>query len=151
MAEEWAKTVARKVEGRIAEEAERAATQRKRFEEGVERFRQQILDLVAAVNAHIEAEASRIQVIVVEDGLSLAAGYKRVVTLERLGAEPGVPACVGKIVVQREDRKAPTPAEPEEIYITAVGTQTAFYRRAGKDLKQVLDADFRQLVEYFAT
>ena len=56
MAEDWGKTVAKKVEGRIAEEAERIATQRKRFEEGVERFRKQVLDLVAAVNGNIATE-----------------------------------------------------------------------------------------------
>ncbi len=151
MAEDWAKTVAKKVEGRVAEEAERITTRRKRFEDGVERFRKQMLDLVGAVNANIAVEAHRIQVIVVDNGLILAAAYKRLVTVEEIGAMEGVPASVGKIVLHREDRKAAAALEPEEVFITSSGTQTTFYRRPGGQLKIMGDPDFKQFVEYFAS
>jgi hypothetical protein len=151
MAEDWAKTIAKKVEGRIAEEADKAATLRKRYEEGVQRFRKQILDLVASVNANIATEPNRIQTIVLDDGMILAAAFKRLVTVEEMGLTPGVPACVGKVVVNRENRKAATPAEPEEIYLTSAGTQTAYYHYIGKDLKIMADAEFRQIIEYFAS
>jgi hypothetical protein len=153
MAEDWAQATAKKVEGRLAEEAERAATQRKRFEEGVQRLRKQLLDLVAAVNQHIEHEQSRIHTIVLDNGLILVAAYKRIVTTEEAGVRDNVPACVGWVRVERESRKASAPVEPEEIFITAAGTQTAFYRRSLRDqrLVQFVDADFRQLVEYFAS
>ncbi|HEV8306959.1 MAG TPA: hypothetical protein VGW35_04780 [Methylomirabilota bacterium] len=151
MAEDWAKTVAKKVEGRVAEEAERLATQRKRFEDGVERFRKQLLDLVAAVNANIASETHRIQVIVLDNGIILAAAYKRVMTTEEIGATEGIPASVGKVTVARENRKAlAAPAEPEEIYITTTGTQSTFYRRPAGQLKIMGDGEFRQLIEYFA-
>jgi hypothetical protein len=151
MAEDWAKTIAKKVESRVAEEAERIATRRKRFEEGVERFRKQVLDLVAAVNANIEAEAHRIQVIVLDNGVVLAAAYKRTVTMEEIGPTDGVPASVGRITVTREDRKAAAPPDPEDLYITSSGAQTTFYRRPGGQLKIMGDPDFKQLVEYFAS
>lgn len=151
MAEDWAKTIAKKVESRVAEEAERIETRRRRFEEGVERFRKQVLDLVGAVNANIETEAHRIQVIVLDSGVILAAAYKRIVTVEESGPTEGVPASVGKIVVSREDRKAAGPVEPEELFITSSGTQTTFYRRPGGQLKIMGDPDFKQLVEYFAS
>ena len=151
MAEDWAKIVARKVEGRVTEEAERIATRRKRFEEGVERFRKQLLDLVGTVNGNIAAEASRIQVIALDNGLILAAAYKRIVTLEEVGPTEGVPASVGKIVLDREDRKATAAAEAEEVYITSSGTQTTFYRRPGGQLKIMGEPDFKQIVEYFAS
>ncbi|MBI4011040.1 MAG: hypothetical protein HY359_01925 [Candidatus Rokubacteria bacterium] len=151
MAEDWAKTIAKKVEARVAEEAERVVTRRKRYEEGVERFRKLILDLVAAVNANIEAQASRIQVIVLDSGIILAAAYKRIVTVEELGAVEGVPASVGKIVVSREDRKAAATPEPEDLFITSSGTQTTFYRRPGGQLKIMADPDFKQIIEYFAS
>lgn len=151
MADEWAKTIAKKVEGRLAEEGERAATLRKRFEDGVERFRKQVLDLVGAVNAHIESEASRIHTIVLDNGLSLAAAYKRIVTVEEFGAVPAVPACVGRIMVRKEDRRATNPLEPEPVFITAAGTQVAFYRHVGKDLKMFGEPELKQIVEFFAT
>jgi hypothetical protein len=151
MAEDWAKTIAKKVESRVAEEAERITTRRKRYDEGVERFRKQMLDLVGAVNANIEAEGHRIQVIVLDNGLVLAAAYKRMVTQEEIGATDGVPASVGKILVTREDRKAAVPPEPEDLYITSSGTQTTFYRRPGGQLKIMGEPDFKQLVEYFAS
>ncbi len=153
-ADDWAKTTAKKVEARIAEEAERKATERKRFDEGVERFRKQVLDLVAAVNANITAEGSRIQVISLDNGIILAAAYKRIVTVEGIGTSPGVPACVGTIEVHREDRKAAAPPEPEELYITSSGTQSTFYRRTGKetrDIKIMGDAEFKQFIEFFAS
>ena len=151
MAEEWSKVVARKVEGRVAEEAERIATRRKRFEEGVERFRKQLLDLVGVVNAHIATEANRIQVIVLDNGLLLAAAYKRIVTTEEMGPTEGVPASVGKIVLEREDRKASAQPEPEEIYVTSSGAQTTFYKRSVGQLKIMGEPDFKQLVEYFGS
>ena len=150
MAEDWAKIVAKKVEGRVAEEAERIATRRKRFEEGVERFRKQLLDLVGTINGNIAAEASRIQVIALDNGLILAAAYKRIVTVEEVGATEGVPASVGKIVLDREDRKAAAAPEAEEIFITSSGTQTTFYRRPAGQLKIMGEPDFKQIVEYFA-
>ncbi len=151
MAEDWGKTIAKKVEVRVAEEAERVATRRKRYDDGVERFRKQVLDLVAAVNANIQTEANRIHAIVLDNGLILSAAYKRLVTAEELGSLPEVPASVGKILVQREDRKVAAPTEPQEVYITQAGTQVAFYHRVGRDLKQFLDAEFKQLIEYFAS
>lgn len=152
MPEDWAQTTAKKVQARIVEEAERAATLRKRFEDGVQRFRKQLLDLVAAVNAHIEPEANRIHTIVLDNGVILAAAFKRIVTVEEAGVVPGVPACVGRIVVERENRKAGTPIDPSEVFVTAAGTQTAFYQRvAGKEIKPIGDAEFRQIVEYFAS
>ena len=151
MAEEWSKVVARKVEGRVAEEAERIATRRKRFEEGVERFRKQLLDLVGVVNAHIATEANRIQVIALDNGLLLAAAYRRIVTTEEIGAVEGVPASVGKIVLKREDRKAAATPEPEEIFVTSSGTQTTFYKRPGGQLKIVGELDFKQMIEYFGS
>jgi hypothetical protein len=151
MAEDWAKAIAKKVEGRITEEAERAASRRKRYEEGVERFRKQLLDLVSAVNAHIEIDASRVHTVVLENGIILTAGYKRVVTVEEPGVLPDVPASVGKVTLQREDRRAATPPEPQEIYVTSAGTQTAFYHRLGKDIKQFLEPEFKQVVEFFAS
>ncbi len=151
MAEDWGKTIAKKVEVRVAEEAERVATRRKRYDDGVERFRKQVLDLVAAVNANIQTEANRIHAIVLDNGLILSAAYKRLVTAEELGSLPEVPGSVGKILVQREDRKAAAPTEPQEVYITQAGTQVAFYHRVGRDLKQFLDAEFKQLIEYFAS
>ncbi|MBI3455920.1 MAG: hypothetical protein HY002_09060 [Candidatus Rokubacteria bacterium] len=151
MADDWARTIAKKVEGRLADEAERAATLRKRYEDGVERFRKQVLDLVAAVNAHIETEASRIHTIVLDNGLSLAAAYRRIVTVEEGGAVPGVPACVGKVIVSKEDRKAATQPEPETVFITSAGTHTAFYRYVGKDLKMMGEPELKQLVEFFAS
>jgi hypothetical protein len=151
MAEDWAKTTARKVEGRIAEEAERAATRRKRYEDGVERFRKQLLDLVASVNANIAEEAHRVHVVVLDNGIILTAAYKRIVTVEEPGVIADLPAAVGKVTLHREDRRAATQPDPQEVYITQAGTQTAFYHRLGKDLKQFLDAEFKQIVEYFAT
>jgi hypothetical protein len=151
MAEEWSKVVAKKVEARLAEEAERIVTRRKRYDEGVERFRKQLLDLVGQVNANIETEAHRIQVIVLDNGLLLAAAYKRLVTSEEIGATDGVPASVGKIVLEREDRKAAAAPEPEEIYITSSGTQTTFYKRPAGQLKIMGDPDFKQMVEFFAS
>jgi hypothetical protein len=153
MAEEWGKAVARKVEARVAEEAERISTRRKRFDEGIERFRRQVLDLVASVNAHIESEPHRIQVIVLDNGFILAAAYKRLVTAEELGAFEGVPASVGRVTLHREDRKAAVQAEPEEVFITSSGTQTTFYRRsAGQtQIKIMGDPDFKQIVEFFAS
>ena len=151
MAEDWAKTIAKKVEARVAEEAERVVTRRKRYEEGVERFRKLILDLVAAVNANIESEANRIQVIILDSGIILAAAYKRIVTVEELGPTEGVPASVGKIGVSREDRKAAATPEPEDLFITSSGTQTTFYRRPGGQLKIMADPDFKQIIEYFAS
>jgi hypothetical protein len=150
MADDWAKATAKKVESRLAEEAERAATQRKRFDEGVERFRKQTLDLVAAINANIAAEGGRIQAIVLDDGIILAAAYKRIVTVEKMGRVEDVPASVGRIGVIREDRKAAAPPEPEELYITSSATQTTFYRRTGGQLKIFGDAEFKQFIEYFA-
>ena len=151
MTEEWAKTVAQKIENRPVEEAERAGTLRKRFEEGVERFRRQVLDLVAGVNEKIATEASRIQVIVLDDGIVLAAAYKRIVTMEEMGVVPGVPACVGKIVLHVEDRRATAGPEPREMFVTSAGTQTTFYHYVGKDLKICGEADFKHIVEHFAT
>ena len=151
MAEEWAKIVARKVEARVAEEAERIVTRRKRYDEGIERFRKQLLDLVGTVNANIGTEAHRIQVIVLDNGLLLAAAYKRLVTAEQIGPTEGVPASVGKIVLEREDRKAAAPPEPEEIFITSSGTQTTFYKRPAGQLKIMGEPDFKQMVEYFAS
>lgn len=150
MAEDWAKTVAKKVELRIAEEAERVTTQRKRFEEGVERFRKQVLDLVVAVNGNIATEQSRIQTIILDNGIILAAAYKRIVTEEVIGATPGVPASVGKVAVHYENRKAAAP-ELKELFITSSGAQTTFYHFIGKDLKITTDADLKALVEYFAS
>jgi hypothetical protein len=149
--EDWAKTTAKKIAGRIPEEAERAGIRKKRHEDGVERFRKQLLDLVSVVNANIETEASRIHAIVLENGVILTAAYKRIVTVEEFGAVPDVPAAVGKIVLNREDRKAATQPEAQEVYITQAGTQVAFYHGRGKDLKQFLDAEFKQVVEYFAS
>ena len=150
MAEDWAKTIAKKVEIRVAEEAERVTTRRKRYDDGVERFRKQVLDLVAAVNANIEKEANRIHAIVLDNGLILSQAYKRLVTTEELGSLPEVPASVGKIQVHREDRKAAAPLEPHEVYITQAGAQIAFYHRLGRDLKQFLEVEFKQLIEFFA-
>jgi hypothetical protein len=151
MAEEWSKVVAKKVESRVAEEAERIVVRRKRYDEGVERFRKQLLDLVGTVNANIPNEAHRIQVIILDNGLLLAAAYKRMVTIEEIGAFEGVPASVGKIILEREDRKAAATPEPEEIYITSSGTQTTFYKRPGGQLKIMGDPDFKQMVEYFGS
>ena len=151
MAEDWATTIAKKVEGRITEEADRAATRRKRYEDGIERFRKQVMDLVAAVNAKIAVEGNRIHTIVLDNGFILSAGYKRIVTTEEYGVVLEVPASVGKVQVQREDRKALTPPEPQEVYVTQAGSQVAFYHRIGKDLKQFLEPEFKQLVEYFGT
>lgn len=150
MAEDWAKTVAKKVELRIAEEAERVATQRKRFEEGVERFRKQILDLVAAVNGNVATEQSRIQTIVLDNGLILAAAYKRIVTEETIGANPKVPASAGKVAIHYENRKGAAP-EPKEFFITSSGTQTTFYHLIGEQLKIIGEADLKVLVEFFAS
>ena len=150
MAEDWGKTVAKKVEGRIAEEAERIATQRKRFEEGVERFRKQVLDLVAAVNGNIATEPHRIQTIVLDNGLILASAYKRIVTEETIGAAPKVPASVGKIAIHYENRKGAAP-EPKDLFITSSGTQTTFYHLIGEQLKIIGEADFKQIVEYFGS
>ena len=152
MPEDWAQATAKKVEVRIAEEAERAATLQKRYEDGVQRFRKLLLDLIAAVNTHIENEASRIHVIVLHNGVILAAAYKRIVTVEEAGAWPEekVPACVGRILVERENRKAGQAGEPDKIFVTAAGTQTAFYQRIAQGtLKQLTDADLKGLVEYF--
>lgn len=151
MADDWAKATAKKVESRLAEEAERAATLRKRFDEGVERFRKQTLDLVTAINANIASEGGRIQAITLDDGIILSAAYKRIVTVERMGRVEDVPASVGRIGVMREDRKAAAPPEPEELYVTSSGTQTTFYRRTGGQLKIFGEAEFKQLVEYFAS
>jgi hypothetical protein len=151
MAEDWAKTIAKKVESRIAEEADKTATLRKRFEDGIQRFRKQVLDLVASVNSNIATEPNRIQTILLDNGIVMAAAYKRMMTVEEIGVTPGVPACVGKVVIHRENRKAAAPTEPEEIYLTSAGTQTAFYHYVGKDLKIMSDAEFRQIVEYFAS
>ena len=150
-AEDWAKTTAKKVEGRVAEEAERITTRRKRFDEGIERFRKQLLDLVDAVNANIGSEAHRIQRVMIDNGIILTAAYKRVVTEEEIGAFEGVPASVGRITVHREDRKASAPPEPEEVYITSSGTQTTFYRRPAGQLKIMGDTEFKQFVEYFGS
>jgi hypothetical protein len=151
MPEDWAQATAKKVESRLSEEAERVALQRKRFDEGVQRFRKQLLDLVGSVNAHIDSEAGRLHVIVLDNGTILSAAYKRIVTVEELGAVAGVPACVGRIVVEHENRRGPVP-EAVEIYVTAAGTQTAFYQRVGgKDLKPLVEADFKRLIEYFAS
>jgi hypothetical protein len=155
MPEDWAQATAKKVESRITEEADRAATQRKRFEDGIQRFRKLVLDLVAAVNTHIAADAHRIHTIVLDNGLILSAAYKRVVTVEEPGAFPDerVPACVGRILIERENRKALAGVEPEKLFVTAAGTQTAFYRRVGsaQEIKPVADADFKLIVEYFAS
>lgn len=151
MAEDWAKTIAKKVEGRVAEEAERVTTRRKRYEDGVERFRRQVLDLVASVNGNIGTEAHRIQLILLDNGLILSAAYKRLVTVEELGAFEGVPASVGRIILHREDRKSAAPPEPEEIYITSSGTQTTFYKRPGGQLKIMGEPDFKQFLEYFGS
>ena len=151
MAEDWAKTIAKKVEGRVAEEAERITIRRKRFDEGVERFRKQLLDLVDAVNTNIGSEAHRIQKIVIDNGVILAAAYKRIVTEEEMGATEGVPASVGRITLQREDRKAAAQPEAEELYITSSGTQTTFYRRLAGQLKIIGDPEFKQVVEYFGS
>ena len=154
MPEDWAQTTAKKVEGRITEEADRAATHRKRFEEGVQRFRKLVLDLVAAVNAHIQAEQHRIHTVVLDNGLILTAAFKRIATVEEPGAFPEerVPACVGRILIEKENRREAGPAEPEKMFITAAGTQTAFYRRvgSGQDIKPAAEVDFKQLIEYFA-
>jgi hypothetical protein len=152
MAEDWAKTIAKKVAGRLGEEAERTATRKQRFDQGVERFRKQVLDLVDAVNGNIETEAGRIQRIVLDNGMILAAAYKRIVTVEEIGATEGVPASVGKIVVNREDRRASEPQELEEFFVTSSGTQITFYKRPqGGQLKIVSDLDFKQVIEYFAS
>jgi hypothetical protein len=152
MADDWAKTIAKKVEVRVSEEAERTATRRQRHEQGVERFRKQVLDLVDAVNGNIEGEVNRIQKIVLDNGMLLSAAYKRIVTVEELGATEGVPASVGKIVVHREDRRATEPVEPEEFFVTSSATQITFYKRpVGGQLKIVSDLDFKQIIEYFAT
>jgi len=151
MAEDWAKTVAKKVEGRIAEEAERMATRRKRYDDGIERFRKQLLDLVTSVNTNIGTEANRIHAIVVDNGIILVAGYKQVLTVEEPGVVTDIPGSVGKVGVQREDRKATTQPEPQEVYITQAGTQTATYYRVGKDLKQFLEPEFKQIIEFFTT
>lgn len=151
MAEDWATTTAKKVETRIAEEAERIATRQKRFDEGVEKFRKTILDLVGQVNAKIASEPNRIQTVTLHNGMIFTAAYKRIVTQEVLGAIEGVPASVGKVVLHTEDRKAATPPEVGEVFITQAGTQTAFYHFVGKDMKQFLDADFKKTIEYFAS
>jgi len=154
MPEDWAQTTGKKIEGRIAEEIERAATLQKRYEEGIQRFRKQLLDLVASVNAHIGTEANRVHVIVLHNSLILSAAYKRIVTVEEAGQWPEekVPACVGRILIERENRRAPAPVEADRIFVTAAGTQTAFYLRTAQGaLKQLADADFKGLVEYFAT
>jgi hypothetical protein len=152
MAEDWAKTIAKKVEGRLAEEAERAATRKQRYDQGVEKFRKTVLDLVDTVNGNIEAEAGRIQKIVLDNGVILAAAYKRIVTVEEIGATEGVPASVGKVAVLREDRRAAEPPEPDEFFLTSSGTQITFYKRAqGGQLKIVSDLDFKQLIEYFGS
>jgi hypothetical protein len=154
MAEDWAQSTAKKIEGRIAEEAERAATLQKRYEEGIQRFRKQLLDLVMAVNAHIATDANRIHTIVLHNGIILSAAYKRIVTVEEAGAWPEekVPACVGRVLVERENRKAPGASDPDRIFVTAAGTQTAFYQRTGQGaLKQLTDADVRALIEYFTS
>jgi hypothetical protein len=150
MAEDWATTMAKKIEARITEEADRAAMRRKRYEEGIERFRKQLLDLVAAVNGKIAAEPGRLHTIVLDNGVILSAAYKRVVTTEEPGVVVDVPASVGKIQLQREDRKG-TVHDPQEIYVTQAGTQTAFYHRVGRDLKQFLEPEFKQIVEFFAS
>ena len=150
MADDWAKATAKKVESRVAEEADRAATTRKRFDDGIERFRKQTLDLVAAINANIASEANRIQTIALDDGIILAAAYKRIVTVEKMGRVEDVPASVGRIGLHREDRKATAPPEPEELYVTSSGTQTTFYRRVGSQLKIFGEAEFKQIIEYFA-
>jgi hypothetical protein len=151
MAEDWATTVAKKIESRIADEADRTTVRRKRYEEGVEKFRKQVLDLVAAVNGKIGVEAGRIHIILLDNGFILSAAYKRIVTTEEPGVFPDIPASVGKILLQREDRKALALSEPTEVYVTQAGTQTAFYHRTGGALKQFLDPEFKQVVEYFAT
>lgn len=151
MAEDWVTATAKKVEGRIAEEAERIAIRQKRFDEGVEKFRKTVLDLVGQVNAKIASEPNRIQTVVLHNGVILTAAYKRIVTQEVLGAVEGVPASVGKVVLLSEDRKAATPPEPDEVFITQAGTQTAFYHYVGKDLKQFLDPEFKKTIEYFAS
>ena len=151
MADDWVKVTAKKVEARIAEEAERAATQRRRFDESTERFRKQILDLVTAINGSIATEANRIQTIVLDDGIILAAAYKRIVTVEKIGRIDEVPASVGRVVLNREDRKALTPHEPEEVFITVSATQTTFYRRVSGALKIFGEAEFKQLIEYFGS
>jgi hypothetical protein len=152
MADDWAKTIAKKVEARIGEEAERTATRKQRYEQGIERFRKQVLELVDAVNGNIAGEGSRIQKIVLDNGMILSAAYKRIVTTEEIGATEGVPASVGKIVVNREDRKASEPQEMEEFFVTSSGTQITFYKRTqGGQLKIVSDLDFKQVVEYFAS
>jgi hypothetical protein len=152
MADDWAKTVAKKVEARLSEEAEKAATRKQRFDQGIERFRKQVLDLVDAINGNIESEAGRIQKIVLDNGVILSAAYKRIVTVEELGATDGVPASVGKIGVTREDRRASEPPEPEEFFVTSSGTQITFYKRTqGGQLKIVSDLDFKQVIEYFAS
>jgi hypothetical protein len=152
MADDWAKTIAKKVEGRLAEEAERIATRKQRYDQGVEKFRKTVLDLVDAVNGNIAAEAGRIQKIVLDNGVILAAAYKRIVTVEELGATEGVPASVGKVVVLREDRHASEPLEPDEFFLTSSATQITFYKRSqGGQLKIVSDVDFKQLVEFFAS
>ncbi len=151
MAEDWVTATAKKVEGRIAEEAERIATRQKRFDEGVEKFRKTVLDLVGQINAKITTEPNRIQTVVLHNGFILTAAYKRLVTEEVLGAIEGIPASVGKVVLHWEDRKAATPAERGEVFITQAGTQTAFYQYVGKDLKQFLDPEFKKTIEYFAS
>jgi len=152
MAQDWAEVTAKKVAGRIAEEAERATTLQKRYGDGVERFRRQVLDLVVAVNAHIETEMNHIHVITLDNGIILAAAYKRIVTTEEMGREEGVPACVGSVRIQREDRKATAALEPARVFLTSAGVQTAFYHR-NKDLKMMIfaEAEFKQLIEYFAS
>jgi hypothetical protein len=73
------------------------------------------------------------------------------VTVEEIGAIDGVPASVGKIVLDREDRKAAAAPEPEEIFITSSGTQTTFYKRPGGQLKIMGEPDFKQMIEFFAS
>lgn len=152
MADDWAKATAKKVEARIAEEAERTANRKQRHEQGVERFRKQVIELVDAVNGNIESEAHRIHKIVLDNGMILSAAYKRIVTTEEQGATEGVPASVGKIVLNREDRRAAEPLEMEEFFVTASATQITFYKRpAGGQLKIVSELDFKQIIEFFAT
>jgi hypothetical protein len=155
MPEDWAQVTAKKVESRISEEADRAATHRKRFDEGIQRFRKLLLDLVAAVNAHIATESHRIHTVILDNGIILTAAYKRLVTVEEPGAFPDerVPACVGRILLERENRKASATVEPDKLFVTAAGSQTAFYRRVGsaQDIKPVADADFKLIIEYFAS
>ena len=153
--EEWVQATAKKIEGRLAEDAERAANLRKRFDDGVERYRKQVLDLVQSVNALIPTEGNRIQVILLANGISLATGYKRIVTVEEPGAWPEerVPACVGRVAIERENRRAAEPPEPDKLFVTSSGTQVTLYQRAGREqkLEIVGEAKFREFVEYFAT